>query len=126
MQTIHVETIRHDEQRYPTCGDYWTDEAGVRQFRISNLSNGDYEFLITIHEMIESYLCQRKGTADADIDAFDLEYEQRRQPGDNSEPGDDPEAPYYWEHGFATLIERILARHMGIAWSTYDEAVNSL
>ena len=28
---MKIESIPHDEQRYPTVGDYWVDEHGVEQ-----------------------------------------------------------------------------------------------
>jgi hypothetical protein len=42
------------------------------------------------------------------------------------EPGDDPRAPYYKEHFFATNIERMIAHEMGIDWNEYSQKVESL
>ena len=47
---INIETISHGQQRYPTPGDYWYDEEGTLQVRISDLGNELYEKMIAIHE----------------------------------------------------------------------------
>jgi hypothetical protein len=36
-----------------------------------------------------------------------------------SEPGDDPRAPYYREHQFASGMERLMAAELGIDWQQY-------
>ena len=55
----------------------------------------------------------------------DRAYEAKRKPGDDSEPGDDPRAPYHFAHVFAEKIERLLATELGVDWSAYDKEVSS-
>jgi len=64
--------------------------------------------LVAAHEMIEAYLALHAGVTQEAVDKFDGAYEAQRKPGDDSEPGDDPKAPYHREHVFATKIERRL------------------
>ena len=121
-----VTTVPHAEQRYSTIGDYRTDTFGTTHFRVSNMGNPDYEFLTSIHEQIEAYICKRAGISEDDIDKFDMEWENERIAGDTSEPGDSPEAPYHLEHMFATKIEKQLAEKLGVNWNDYEEAINYL
>ena len=120
---INIEVIPHDKQRYETVGDYWVDEAGTQQVRISDMGNDNYAFLVAMHELTELYLCQKRGIKEPDIMAFDEAFEAARQPGNEDEPGDDPKAPYRKEHFTATTIERIIAAELGVDWGEYDKAV---
>ena len=124
---LDVRTISHDQQRYPTCGDYWTDTDGTIQFRISALPGlEDGEFLILIHELIEQYLCAQAGVSEQAIDQFDMAFERARQPGDATEPGDSILAPYHQQHQIATAMERMLASVIGVDWQDYGDKVNQL
>lgn len=123
---IVIETIPHKEQRYETVGDYWWDEDGTLQMRISDMGNDNYAFLVAIHEMAEAWLIKHQGIKEEDITDFDKKYEAERPEGDESEPGDDPTAPYHLEHGFATGIERMMCAALAIPWRDYEEAVLEL
>ena len=128
----YIDTIPHRQQRYPTVGDYWrpaVQRTGLverTEIRVSELGNEDYEFLISIHEQIEEYLTRKRGISEKVITAFDIAYETARQEGDDSEPGDAPDAPYRAEHQFATSIEKQLAIELGVNWFEYNEAINNL
>jgi len=125
MLDIEIGTIPHATQRYPTVGDYFKDEE-IDVVHISDMGNRKYEFLVAVHELVEMFLCQERGIAEEDITAFDIEYEAKRPEGDFSEPGNDPTAPYYKEHQFATYVEKQLADQLGVDWEEYDKAVCSL
>ena len=84
-----------------------------------------YAFLVGMHEVIEAYLALHAGVSPAAVDKFDRTYEARRKSGDDSEPGDDPRAPYHEQHVFAEKIERLLATELGVDWSAYDKEVSS-
>jgi len=58
--------------------------------------------------VIEAYLAVHAGVSPAAVDRFDMAYEKRRKPGDDSEPGADPRAPYRRQHVFAEKIERLI------------------
>ena len=120
---IHIKTIPHSEHRYPTCGDYWEDSDGVLQIRVSEMGNEDYEYLVAGHELRESYLCKKRGIAEPDITAFDIQFDKD---GKEGEPGDDPLSPYRREHFFSTSIERLEAAELNVDWGKYDEAIDSL
>lgn len=125
---LTITTIAHEKQRYPTVGDWITDNPNVPAFSVmvSGMGNTDYEFLVALHEQIELYLCWKRGITQDNVDAFDIAYEERRGSGDVSEPGDDPSAPYYREHQFATKIEKLMAEEMGVDWEQYNTTVEEL
>jgi hypothetical protein len=111
---IVIDTIPHSQQRYPTVGDWQGDKAGNLHITVSRMSDQRYEFLVAAHEMIEAYLAIHAGVSPEAVDKFDRAYEGKRKRGDESEPGDDPRAPYHREHVFATKIERQLAVELGV------------
>jgi hypothetical protein len=52
-----------------------------------------------------------------------MQFEQECERGlydPDEEPGDDLRAPYHCEHVFATKVERMLAREMGVDWDAYE------
>jgi hypothetical protein len=125
---ILVKSIPHSEHRYPTCGDYWY-EGGGYQVRVSDMGNMYYEFLVAMHEQIEYMICLRAGIREEDITAFDIMFEEERDRGlhgPDDEPGDDPRAPYYWQHQTATIVERIVCQTLGLRWEDYCAAIEAL
>lgn len=127
---ILIETIPHKNQRYETVGDWWFDENGDLQIRVSRMENEDYEALIGIHETVEALLCQKRGILEKDVTAFDEMFEEAREKypdifGD-TEPGDHPKAPYNKEHEFATRLEHSLSMELGVDWQEYNKTVNDL
>jgi hypothetical protein len=118
-------TIEHGMQRYPTVGDWWFENGNLLVF-VSSMQNEDYEFLVSIHEQIEAYLCRKNNVSEEEVSAFDIKFEEGRVEGNVDEPGCHPLAPYFHEHAIATKVERLLAECMGVDWDGYDKAVNKL
>lgn len=123
MLKIEIKTIPDKEQRYDTVGDYWK-KGDTDEIRISEIGNRQYEFFVAIHEMVEQFLCENKGITDEEITKFDIDYENKRKPGDASEPGEDIYAPYHKEHMFAEKIEKMMADECGIDWEKYGVYCN--
>lgn len=127
---IQISTIDHVAQRYPTVGDWDfrnpTNRKEELHVRVSAMGNEDFEFLVGLHEVVEAYLCHKRGITDEQVTDFDTRYEATRPPGDNSEPGNYPEAPYHHEHVFASAVEKAVAREMGIDWDEYSATVDAL
>ncbi|OIP77116.1 MAG: hypothetical protein AUK16_02535 [Parcubacteria group bacterium CG2_30_44_11] len=127
MKNIHILTIVDTNQRYDTVGDYKVQKDESLLISVSKMSDSRFEFLIAIHELVESYLCDMRGITESSIDRFDFAYEDNRTEGDLlSQPGDDPQAPYYREHQFASKIERLMAKELNVDWSVYNEACAKL
>ena len=128
MQPIWIKSIPHKKQRYDTIGDYFDDYGNTLIF-VSDMKNEDYEFLVALHEMIEHYLCRKRGIKEKDIMAFDVKFEAERKKGKHSkdaEPGDDRRAPYRHEHWAATDIEKQIAQELKVDWKKYCKVVSAL
>lgn len=123
---VVIETIPHNQHRYPTCGDYWVDPDGALQIRVSEMGNEYYESMVGFHEWWEYLIYKSRGKSIEKIDQFDKDFEANRPEDNYDEPGDEPDAPYQNEHCSATGVERILCAFLGIPWKTYEEAVNAL
>jgi len=124
---MHIETIPHETQRYPTVGDYWLDEVGVEQIRVSEMMDWRYEVLVAVHEIVEMALTRHRGIAEQDITEFDIKFEQDKEKGlIGGEAGDNVNAPYRKEHFFATNLERLLAGELDVNWFEYDRYVDAL
>ncbi len=53
------------------------------------------------------------------MDRFDIDFD--KVPGNiKKNPGDDPKAPYFKEHLFTTIVERMVAAEIGVEWADYD------
>lgn len=126
---IIIKTILHNEQRYPTCGDWWLDKKGDLQIRVSSLGDPYMEYLVASHELREFMVCKRRGITQKQVDAFDIQYEKDRARGKytlDQEPGNDPDAPYTRPHRYATAVEMIDAEILGVDWPDYNNKVMSL
>ena len=123
---IHVETIAHEDQRYPTVGDYW-QEDGIEQVRVSKMKDWRYEILVIVHELVEMAITRHRGIAEELISEFDIAFEKSREERlIIGEPGDHPQAPYRQEHFFATNLERLLAAELDVDWFEYERYVDTL
>lgn len=120
MLDIVIKTVRHSEHRYETVGDYWTAPNGQTQIRVSKLPDERMEFLVAVHELIEQGLTKWHGITEEAVTQFDVAFEALREEGDETEPGDSPNAPYRKEHFFATSVERLLAAELGVDWMLYE------
>jgi hypothetical protein len=124
---MQIETIPHEEQRYPTVGDYWLDENGVEQIRVSTMLDWRYEVLVAVHEIVEMALTRQRGIPEEHITEFDTQFEKQKEHGVLSgEAGDNVNAPYRKEHFFATNLERLFAAELDVDWFEYDRYVDAL
>jgi len=120
---IDIQSIPHREHRYDTLGDYYYSrqmtECGRERLniRVSKIDNENYSYLVAMHELIEAWLCQKRGISVKDIDDFDMKFKGE------GEPGDEIDSPYYKEHQFATKIEKMLCEELGIKWEDYEQAL---
>lgn len=128
MMPIDIQFIPHDDQRYDTVGDWWTDINGLH-IRVSCMGHTRYEFLVALHELIEAFSCLWAKIDEQAVTDFDLKFEEERGMGlhsDEAEPGDDKNAPYRRQHQFATLVERMTAYFLSVNWDHYEEIINKL
>src|SRR5215831_675841 len=104
---IRIDVIPHEHQRYNTLGDYF-EVDDILHFKISDMGNRNYEFLILVHEMVERHICQTMGVTDQQIDDWDFEHL------DAYEPGAVNGCPYALAHLVAEQFERSLANMIGV------------
>ncbi len=117
---ITIETIPHENQRYPTCGDWLFVDPNHLRIRVSELGDWRKEAAVAVHELVEAVLCRAAGVPGTLVDAFDKAYDGI------DEPGDEADAPYREQHCFATAVERMLIAALGVPWAEYDAAVEKL
>jgi hypothetical protein len=122
-----ISQVPHRKQRYETVGDWIPGKPA--EIRVSKMKDQRYVFLVALHEMIEYELCRMNGISDSEVVDFDVAFEAERRlnlhPID-AEPGDHPKAPYRNEHEFATMVEMMVAKKLGVSWSDYEKNVLSL
>ena len=126
---ITIRTIPHAEQRYPTAGDWWFDDAGDLQIRVSAMGNWRYETLVARHELDEALLCKAHGIPQESVDAFDAGWaiaEWALGEPNVDEPGLNPAAPYHVEHMTAYAAELAFMVNLGVAFNEYTEALARL
>ena len=123
---VVIHTIPHNQQRYPTVGDWTWEPNGDLVIKVSDLGDWRYTMLVALHELVEVLKCKHDGVSQKSVDDFDIVYEKNRQNGDDSEPGDSVGAPYMKQHCLATGIERIMASELDVSWKVYEEVINGL
>jgi hypothetical protein len=119
MGIIETKIIPHNEQRYNTVGDY-IEQDGKIVVMTSELGHEDMNFLLSLHEVIEAYLCRKHDICFQAIDDFDKNFTGE------GEPGDSEQAPYHLEHLFAEIIERRVAMELGVNWSAYEAKIKEV
>lgn len=119
-------SIPHKFHSYPTCGNWQYTKGGVLVIFVSREIPEDSQDLVAIHELCEAKMCIANGVTQKQVDDFDMNFEANRKDGDESEPGDHVEAPYYKQHRIATAIETILAAQMGVGWQEHEALIGKL
>jgi hypothetical protein len=123
---IMIRTVPHEQQRYPTVGDWEINDsernepADSMRITVSDLGDWRMEALVAIHELVEALLCKWRGITQAMADEWDW------AAAVETEPGDDPECPYRNEQFVATTMERILATELGVDWLKYEQLIAAL
>jgi hypothetical protein len=119
---ITIKTIPHADHRYPTCGDWWFDDAGNLEIRVSDMGDWKKELLVARHEVDEAVLCRAHGVDQKAVDAFDMSEEGQA----SEEAGEERTAPYHLEHMTAYAAELALMIPLGVDFNDYNEAINKL
>ena len=102
-------------------GDWGYDEGSIWSAASYEMSE-DSRFAITIHELVEAYLCRKAGIRDEEVCQWDEKYENDRTE-DESEPGDHKHAPYREQHQAATHVERAVCHALGLNWKEHSQSV---
>lgn len=113
IKEIVIKIINHKDQRYDTWGDYWIEDDGTVQFRISRFENSYNVMPLLVHEFLEFWRCMAEGIKEPDITDYDLAHLEDDDPGMNLD------APYHKEHLQSMGIERFICMQDGIDFETY-------
>jgi hypothetical protein len=119
MIPILIHSIPHRDQRYPTVGD-WYETKNDHRIVVSEMKNPTFEFLVALHELIESQICEYEGVSQSTVDTFDMAHPEEKDPGDLSY------CPYRRAHEFALAIEMLVAQRLGVDWQVYTKAIEAL
>ena len=118
---VQMNVIPHQQQRYDTAGDWQLDvEKDTLVINISFLGDWKMEACLGIHELIEAIRCMADRVDQNLVDQWDLNFKGK------GEPGDDPAAPYHRQHVQASIVERTLARQLGVDWQKYEQKLEEL
>jgi len=131
---INIEVIPHSEQLYDTAGNWFLDDAGVLQIRISRMKDPVYTHLVALHELVEA-LVESMKFGDLvppqwlilQTDQFDQTFEKQRHKNDYaSEPGYSNGCPVYQGHMLASAVEHLAAMLLKIDYNDYQKAIGNL
>ena len=118
---VQMSVIPHQQQRYDTAGDWLLDvNTDTLVINVSFLGDWKMEACLGIHEYIEAIRCMADRVDQNLVDQWDLNFKGK------GEPGDDPNAPYHKQHVQASIVERTLARQLGVDWSKYEQKLEEL
>lgn len=118
---INIKVIPESEQRAEVNGaDWYYDETGNLQVRISPLKDWRHEVLLQFHEAIEAVICKHLGISQQAVDKFDQQFDLEHPNEPDLNAGDDPLAPYDRAHTLATACERAMAFALDVQWGDYD------
>jgi len=120
---LTIDFIRPEANRYVTHGD-WYEKDGKLVITSTAYGNENGSFLISLHELVEAWLCKHDGVAEEDVSAWDLCHP------DAEEPAEVEGSPYRKQHDVATQVEKIVCAAMGIDWENHErwvvDAVNEV
>ncbi|SRR5881394_225786 len=123
---ITIKVIPEDQQRAEVNGaDWFWDEAGNLQVRVSPMSDWRREVILAVHETVEAICCRHLGVSQAAVDKFDIAYDKAHPNEPDLNAGDDPLAPYDRAHTLATACERALAFALDVQWGEYDRELGT-
>lgn len=119
---ILIRVIPREQHRPEVDGvDWFYDNNGNLQVRISPLGDWREEALLGLHEAFEAVVCKHLGISQQAVDKFDQDYDKAHPNEPDLNAGDDPLAPYDRAHCVATAAERMLAFALDVQWGEYDK-----
>ena len=125
---IILKSIPIQKQRFKALGDWLVYGKGNFLILVAKCKI-DYEFLMALHELIECFLCQKRGISEIEVNKFDELFSKECKKGlhkNQPEAGRDKRAPYHKEHLFAIKIEKLIAKELKVDWKKYDKEVGEL
>jgi hypothetical protein len=109
MKPILIQEIPKNKQFYDTCGNYGRSKTNdwILVSKEKGYIESEEEVMgVALHELVEFWLCLKRGIKLKDIDKWDLSYRG------NGEPGEVKGCPYFREHKFANKLERLFVKEL--------------
>jgi hypothetical protein len=125
INRVVIDIIPHNQQRYPTSGDWYFDkqEPNTLVIKVSKMKNPVFEQAVILHELTEAFQCNLDGVTEEMVDNFDIHGAGK----DQEDPGMDISAPYHNQHMFAVLVENAFVCSNNISndeyTNTFDEQI---
>jgi hypothetical protein len=116
IKSITMGSIPPVDMRYETVGDWEFLPGGHLKITTPDTLDDDSAFLVQLHELVEVYLCNKRGITDEEVTKWDIDH--LAHPG---EPGEIEGAPYFREHAVANRVEAIVCEELGLSWDTHDD-----
>jgi hypothetical protein len=117
---INIIYTKPSDMRYSTIGDYYDAIGGGEVYQVADLGSNDMNFLVAIHELIESHICRKRGIKEPDIMTWDLAH------AESDDPGSEPGCIYGKEHKFAEKVEYMVMEELGISKESYEAALEAV
>ncbi len=114
---IYIRVIPHSEQRLNQPGDWWFQENGDLQVRVTDLGDWRFNLLLGRHEQDEACLCKHAGISTETVDSQPL-----LKTDDPDSFSGYPGAPYQAQHNDALAAEWVMSRLLGVDWVEYGKA----
>lgn len=120
--SINIQVIPESQQRPEVNGaDWFWDEKGDLQVRVSPMSDWRYEVALAFHEAFEACLCKNDGVTQKSVDEFDMAFDKAHPDEPDLNAGDELDAPYKVQHNYATIVDRLFIGACGLLWKSYDD-----
>jgi len=123
--------------RFDDVGDYNFEIASkghsgnnvILKIYVAEMGNEKYEFLVALHEFIESYLLYLRGADFQGIDEWENQFTKETRKGlrpENAIAGEQEDCPYKDEHRLAIEVEKMVAKYLGVNWEEYEKYLDEL
>lgn len=125
---INILSIEQRDHRFTTIGDWWEDDAGILQIRITKMP-WRFEVAVLFHELIEFFICKADGIKTKECDEFDALFEREYESGiwpKSVEAGFDKRCPYRKGHVWGSRFERVTIWVLGASWREYCDFTDNL
>jgi hypothetical protein len=121
IQAVEIRFVKPEKMRYDTVGDWQFNHEKL----VIKVADPEYTpvmsvLLVALHELVEAILCDADGISQQAVDAWDKTH------ADDDDPGGNPAAPYHKQHMAAELIERLMAKFLGVSWHQHDKTVEHI
>ncbi|MGC1582524.1 MAG: hypothetical protein WA766_13640 [Candidatus Acidiferrales bacterium] len=121
---IHIQVVPISQMRYRTVGDWYypnLNSKDILVIRIADTGDPRWNYLLIRHEINEAMMCAVTGISQAEVDTFDMKWDDA-----DGEAGASNQAPYVVAHMLAYADEINTANAQAIDWNKYEMRLDEL